>query len=168
MLTKRQQTTSIIQLEWLMILIWGSLIKVDLNKTGVVNDPLGQTHSHASSEHCFLLFCFSRFEKWRRTDNMCEKTMIPTGSDFGLVEWINKTGVVNAPLSQLDSPSLIVDNYFCTWCPSICRKNNNTTSKGRVVWVIKFARLVVFEKLERTVNICENNDRFRPGDSRIN
>ena len=24
-------------------------------KTGVINDPLGQTHSLASSEHCFLL-----------------------------------------------------------------------------------------------------------------
>ena len=23
------------------------------NKTGVINDPLGQTHSLASSEHCF-------------------------------------------------------------------------------------------------------------------
>ena len=33
----------------------------------VTNDPLGQTHSHASSEHCFLLFCFSRFKKWGRT-----------------------------------------------------------------------------------------------------
>ena len=39
-------------------------------KTGVVNDPLSQTHSHASSGHCFLLFCFSRFEKWGRTDNI--------------------------------------------------------------------------------------------------
>ena len=28
------------------------------NKTGVINDPLGQTHSHASSEHCFVLFVF--------------------------------------------------------------------------------------------------------------
>ena len=34
-----------------------------VDKTGVINDPLGQTHSHASSEHCFLLFCFARFEK---------------------------------------------------------------------------------------------------------
>ena len=24
------------------------------------------------SEHCFLLLCFSRFEMWGRTDNMCE------------------------------------------------------------------------------------------------
>ena len=37
-------------------------------KTGVINDPFGQTHSLASSEHCFrfnfVLFC----EKWGRTD----------------------------------------------------------------------------------------------------
>ena len=46
--------------------------KIKNNKIGVINDPLGQTHSHASREHCFLLFCFSRFEKWGRTDNMCE------------------------------------------------------------------------------------------------
>ena len=39
----------------------------NFDKTGVINDPLGQTHSHVSSELCFLLFCFSRFEKWGRT-----------------------------------------------------------------------------------------------------
>ena len=60
------------------------------NKTGVINDPLGQTHSHASSQRCFLLFCFSRFEKWGWTylRTTCVKTMIPTGRDFGLAEWI--------------------------------------------------------------------------------
>ena len=65
--------------------------KITIHKTGVINDPLGQTHSHASSEHCFLLFCFSRFEKWGRTyvRTTCAKTMIPTGRDFGLAEWIN-------------------------------------------------------------------------------
>ena len=51
-------------------------MKLKLDKTGVINDPLGQPtvpdcrlirHSHASSEHCFLLFCFSRFEKRGRT-----------------------------------------------------------------------------------------------------
>ena len=41
--------------------------KYKKNKTCVINDPLGQTQSHASSEHWFLLFCFSRFEKWGRT-----------------------------------------------------------------------------------------------------
>ena len=46
----------------------------DINryKTGVMNNPLGQTHSLASSEHFYLLFCFAKFEKWGRTDNMCE------------------------------------------------------------------------------------------------
>ena len=37
----------------------------------------------------FALFCFARFKKWGRTDNMCEKTMIPTGRDRGSAEWIN-------------------------------------------------------------------------------
>ena len=65
-----------------------------MNKTGVINDPLGQIHSHPSSEHCFLLFCFSKFEKWGHTyvwtdgRTTCAKAMIPTG-DFGLAEWIN-------------------------------------------------------------------------------
>ena len=66
--------------------------EVRSHKTGVINDPLGQTHSHASSKHCFLLFCFARFEKWGQTDGRttCVKTMIPTGSDCGSAEWINK------------------------------------------------------------------------------
>ena len=43
--------------------------KIEWDKTGVINDPLGQTHSHTSSEHDrFLLFCFSRFEKWGRAN----------------------------------------------------------------------------------------------------
>ena len=46
--------------------------KYNTNKTGVINAPLGQTHSLASSDHCFLLFCFANFEKWGRTDNMCK------------------------------------------------------------------------------------------------
>ena len=41
---------------------------IGTNKTCVVNDPLGQTHSLASSDHYFLLFCFDRFEMWRWTD----------------------------------------------------------------------------------------------------
>ena len=44
------------------------------DKTGVINDPLGQTHSHASSEHRFR-FKFVLF--WLvgtdgRTDDMCK------------------------------------------------------------------------------------------------
>ena len=30
-------------------------MKIKLSKTGVINDPLGQTHSLGSSEHCFRL-----------------------------------------------------------------------------------------------------------------
>ena len=52
----------------------------------------------ASSKHCLLLFCYSRFEKWRRTDGRttCAKTMIPTGRDFGLAEWIKNTILLNS------------------------------------------------------------------------
>ena len=61
-----------------------------LNNTGAINDPLGQIHSHASSEHYILLFCYSRFEKWGRPyGTTCAKTMIPTGRYFGLAKWIN-------------------------------------------------------------------------------
>ena len=60
-----------------------------MEKTCVINDPLGQTHSLASSDHYFMLFCFARFEKWGRT--YVQKTMITTGRDFGSAEWINNT-----------------------------------------------------------------------------
>ena len=49
------------------------------------NVPLGQTHSLTSSEQ----HCFARF--WKvETDGRtaCAKTMIPTGRDSGLAEWI--------------------------------------------------------------------------------
>ena len=61
-----------------------------INKTCVINDPLGQTHSLASSDHYFLLFCFDRFEKWGRTNGRttCTKIMINTGRDCGSAEWI--------------------------------------------------------------------------------
>ena len=39
------------------------LINKEQQDTGAINDLLDQTHSHASSKHCFLLFGFSRFEK---------------------------------------------------------------------------------------------------------
>ena len=58
------------------------------NKTGVINDPFGQTHNLASI--VLALYCFARF--WKvgtdvRTDNLF-KTMIPTGRDCGVAEWI--------------------------------------------------------------------------------
>ena len=39
------------------------------HKTGIINDPLGQTHSLVSREHFFsLCFVMLDFEKWRRTN----------------------------------------------------------------------------------------------------
>ena len=35
--------------------------KHKVDKTGLINDPLSQTHSLASSEHCFLFVLFARF-----------------------------------------------------------------------------------------------------------
>ena len=62
-------------------------------KTGVINDPLGQTHSHASSEHCFL-FCFARFEKWGRTDrqHVRKKLSLPAVT----VDW--PSGSINSAI----------------------------------------------------------------------
>ena len=59
-------------------------------KTGVIKNPLGQTHSLTSSNHCFL-FCFARFEKWGRTNGRttCAKIVITTGRECGLAEWSN-------------------------------------------------------------------------------
>ena len=84
-------------------------VDVSQHKTGVINDPLGQTHSHSS----FLLFCFSRFEKWGRTDGRTDgqqiaKTIISAGRDFGLAEWINNTIHVCQYLKLL-----FVINNFC-------------------------------------------------------
>ena len=43
------------------------------NKTWVINDPLSQTHSLASSEH--FLFCFKRTDADVCTDDMCENNV---------------------------------------------------------------------------------------------
>ena len=70
------------------------VVKTTEYKTGVINDPLGQTHSHASSDHCFLLFCFSRFEKWGWTDGQHVRKQLylpaltlgwPSGSIFKIL-----------------------------------------------------------------------------------
>ena len=53
----------------------------------------------SSSKHCFLLFCFARFEKCRPT---CAKTMILTDRDCGLAEWINSCWASTAQLTSQD------------------------------------------------------------------
>ena len=66
-----------------------SKVHSSLYKTGVINDPLGQTHSHANIVFCCFVFLDLKSGDGR-TDGRttCAKTMIPTGRDFGLVEWI--------------------------------------------------------------------------------
>ena len=61
------------------------------NKTGVINDPLGQTHNLDSSENCFVLLDFEN----RRTDGRtCVKTIITTGCDCGAAEWFNNLFII--------------------------------------------------------------------------
>ena len=60
-------------------------------KTSVINDPIGQTHSHVSSEHsCFVLLDLKSGDGRTDVRTTCAKTRIPTGRDFGLAEWIKK------------------------------------------------------------------------------
>ena len=66
------------------------------NKTCVINDPLGQTHSPTSSDHyfqaTFVLFCDILKSGDGRSEGRaetCTKVMITTCLDCGAAEWIN-------------------------------------------------------------------------------
>ena len=133
--------------------------KIKLYKTGVINDPLGQTHSHASSEHCFLLFCLARFEKWGRTygRTTCAETIIPTGRDFGLAEWIKNIHLRQASHNYWSTRSPhYCDHYFYTFKNFAKQKYQVkiviTTggTVGLAEWIIYNASLVEvnFDKLE--------------------
>ena len=60
------------------------------NKTVVINEPLGQTHSLAYHVEFAWIFVFQDFEKFGWTDGRttCAKTMITTSNDCGSAEWI--------------------------------------------------------------------------------
>ena len=61
------------------------LSTLNRNKTGVINDPLGQTHILASSQMlCLFEICFALKSGDGRTT--CAKTMITTGRDCGTVD----------------------------------------------------------------------------------
>ena len=64
-----------------------------MNKTGVINDPLGQTHSLDSSEHCSHLkfVLFRKVGMDGRMNEQCAKTMITTTRDCGSASWIKYT-----------------------------------------------------------------------------
>ena len=73
---------------------------------GVINDPLGRTHSPASSNHYFHLkiVFFLNLEKlgrtYRQTTCVEIKIVITAGRDCGLVSWIN---TVYLPVLSLPS-----------------------------------------------------------------
>ena len=70
------------------------LAKNRLNKTGVINDPLGLTHNPSSSDHYsrlkIVLFWMNLKSGDVRTDFQTPraKIVITTGSDYGWAEWI--------------------------------------------------------------------------------
>ena len=112
-------------------------------KTGVINDPtIGQIHSFASSEYCFHFFVLLEFEKWGRTDGRTTyaKTMIPTGRDCGLAEWIKRHVAYTINKASV---SLFVYSSWChhrKWpfgCPFVRQTRNN--SKKLLLWDLLFA-----------------------------
>ena len=63
---------------------------VKKHKTGVINDPLGQTHSHAVANIVFCCFVLLDLKSGDvRMDGQNVQKQFPTGRDFGLAEWIN-------------------------------------------------------------------------------
>ena len=57
----------------------------------VINDPLGQFHSPASSDHYlhFKIIVFCSILKSTDVRTTCVKTKITTSRDYGWAEWIN-------------------------------------------------------------------------------
>ena len=68
------------------------ITKPNHKKTGVINDPLVQTQVSPVANLFLLCFVLLDFEKWGHAyvQTTCAKTMIPTGRDCGLAEWIKK------------------------------------------------------------------------------
>ena len=57
-------------------------------KTGVINDPLGQTHSHANIVFCCLDFLdLKRGDGWTDGQHVRKQLSLPA-VDCGLAEWI--------------------------------------------------------------------------------
>ena len=111
------------------------------NKTGFINDPLGQTHSLASSEHCFARF-------WKLGTDVrttLAKTMILTGRDCGLADWIKMAFHIYANIRQFSSfPLLSFDvniKYFPIIEPGPCQTQSqisNFEKKRKTIFVVTF------------------------------
>ena len=76
------------------------------NETVVINDPLGQTIVTPVANIVFCCFVFLDLKSGDLrtcTDvrTTCAKTIIPTGCDFGLAEWINKSCEFSDPAGPM-------------------------------------------------------------------
>ena len=95
-------------------------VKVKLNKTCVINDPLSQTHSPTSSDHYFHT-TFVRFAIFWKVGTdvrtvICAKIMITTGWDCGSAEWINKSSEFKViHQAQLYTRSLVCFECMDGW-----------------------------------------------------
>ena len=96
---------------------------VDADNTSVINDPLGQTpQSHQLLCFDFVLFC----QIYGRTT--IANTMIPTGCDFGLADWIKNSWLIKLFCS-------IVGSVSSCWKANILRFWN----RFRFLWSHNFS-----------------------------
>ena len=84
----------------------------DLTCTCAINDPLGQTHIHASSDYIWKLFCFARIWDMVQTDGQTThaKIVIITGRDCESVSWIK---YVISGVSRLSGFKILFCRLFC-------------------------------------------------------
>ena len=84
----------------------------------------------------FALFCFARFEKWGRTDDMCENND-PTCRDCGSAERINNWRNSKLILNQLRGPE------FSPYIDKSIEKNN-----GQCCYLILVQKKIGIRKKE--------------------
>ena len=69
--------------------------------------------------YCFVLLDLKSGDGHKDGRTTCAKTIIPTGRDFGLAEWINKTKVANDPLGHphrhFTSKHYFLIKWFLLW-----------------------------------------------------
>ena len=95
-----------------------------------INDPLGQTYSLAGTEHGFSLgFVLLNFEKWDRTDNICENNdpyngrAVTVGRPRGSMK-----GYIGQASLQSKEKKLIKSRYFS------CKKRKSLTKSLEIAW----------------------------------
>ena len=102
------------------------------NKTGVINDPLGQPTVTAGSDFRLILQVWD-VQKDVRTNGRttCAKTMINTNPDSGSVKWINISAFFGEPIFEFidEGRGLSARKFSRILNPKLafCSKNTETT-----------------------------------------